>query len=348
MSGVVFRDRMNNCPSMMWLLKASPTRTAMAFVWLACRAAAADDARELIADVHCRNGFVLSQPTPGKHVIYGQLKGIDEAPPSWRLLQWSSKFPLEPSWTIAGPGLVASNAAKCIAINGTNLLLAINSGVEYGARARSATAPWVHLLVEQSFERPANLAELSAARLHVEAKLLHSRNLHHGDYSPNRHAAQFQIFFTIQNRNRASKGHGDLLWFGVPIYDNRARIPAAFKAQDFGGTEKYIFTPAGDTFTTQSAHDGEWVVIDRDLRPLMRDALAAAWARGFLKDSREISDYFISGMNMGWELPGTFDVALQVRGLSLKVVTGAKSSSASGVSKQRPPRSIPAPPPRTD
>jgi hypothetical protein len=123
----------------------------------------------------------------------------------------------------------------------------------------------------------------------------------------------------LQNRNPNSPGYGDLVWFGVPIYDNRSRFPKAFKAQDFGGTAKFIFTPDGKEFTSRSAQDGAWVIIDKNLLPLMREALATAWARGFLKDSRDLSDYTIGGMNMGWELPGTFDVAMQVRNLSLKI-----------------------------
>jgi hypothetical protein len=175
------------------------------------------------------------------------------------------------------------------------------------------------LLVEQEFASPAALSQLTTATLHIEARLLRSRTLHQGDYSPDVHAAQFQIFFTVQNRNKQSKGYGDLLWFGIPIYDNRDRFPKEFKAQDFGGTAKFIFTPSGKTFTTNSSHDGDWVVIDKDLLPLVREALETAWSRGFLKESKAIEDYYIGGMNMGWELPGTFDAEMRVRNLSLKV-----------------------------
>jgi hypothetical protein len=279
-------------------------------------------ARELISDTGFQRGFILWETKPGKHVRYGELAGIGaNAEPVWGLSQWSSKFPLNPTSAVArGQSLLCSNSAKTIAINGAVISMAVNSAVEYGPRARRADEPWVHLLVEQEFIEPASLRALAAAHLHVEARLTRFRNLHRGDYSPDRHAAQFQIFFTVQNRNRKSRGFGDLLWFGVPIYDNRDRFPKAFKAQDFGGTAKFIFTPAGQTFTRKSAHDGDWIVIDKDLLPLMREALESAWARGFLKDSRDSDDYSISGMNMGWEVPGTFDVEMQVRRLSLKAV----------------------------
>lgn len=279
-------------------------------------------ARELIKDSRFRDGFILWETRPGQHVRYGELKGLStNLTPAWGLSQWSSKFPLAVDSALRTlDSLVCSNAAKGIAIRaGSGFSMAANSSLEYGPRARVAADPWVHLLVEQEFERPAPLAGLASATLHLQARLLRSRNLHKGDYAPGVHAAQFQIFFTVQNRNRRSAGYGDLLWFGVPIYDNRHRFPPEFKAQDFGGTAKFIFTPAGRTFTSQSAHDFKWIVIDQDLLPLMREALETAWQRGFLKGSHAMADYYIGGMNMGWELPGTFDVEMQVRDLSLHV-----------------------------
>ena len=52
---------------------------------------------------------------------------------------------------------------------------------------------------------------------------------------------------------------------------------------------------------------------------MIREALETAWARGFLTESRALADYRITSLNLGWEVPGIFDVAMQVRGLSLKV-----------------------------
>lgn len=280
--------------------------------------------RQLIQDNHFRQGLILWEPKPGKHLQYGVLPGIEQnARPIWGLSQWSSRFPIDPAaQTIDAAGfLIISNAAKCIRLGppGADLSLAVNSAVEYGPKARSLDQPWFHLLVEQEFETPAFLQKLASAKFRLRAKLLRSRNLHHNDYDPGVHAAQFQVFLTVQNRNRQSSGYGDLLWFGVPVYDNRHRHAPEFKSKDFGGTEKFIFTPGATTFTSESPHDGAWIVIDQDLLPLMREALDMAWDKGFLSASKNIADYAISGMNMGWELPGTFDVELEVRDLSLTV-----------------------------
>lgn len=71
---------------------------------------------------------------------------------------------------------------------------------------------------------------------------------------------------------------------------------------------------------TGESSKGGWIAIDRDLLPLMREALTTAWAKGFLSGSREPGDYYIGGMNLGWELTGTFDVELEIRNLSLKLL----------------------------
>ena len=190
---------------------------------------------------------------------------------------------------------------------------------EYEKRARKSGEPWVHLLVEQRFTDPPSLATLTAARLRLQARLLRSELHRTDDFSPGLHAAQFQMFLMLQNRNRESRGFGKLVWFGIPLYDDRSRFPKEHKAQDTGGTAMFIFTPGGEGFANRSAHDREWITVDKELRPLFLEALETAWQRGFLRESRNLEDYRITGMNLGWEVPGLFDVEMQVRGLSLEV-----------------------------
>jgi len=283
--------------------------------------------RELIRDPKVEGGVWLLAPQPGKRVVYGQLPGrVRDAAAVWDLAQWSGKLPLSnpPNPSVSGGALVYSNATKRVAFgpSGTaeaDFILGVWGSAEYGTRARQGGEPWVHLLLQQDLVNPPALADLKSARLRVEARLNQSRKIETPDYTPALHAAQFQIFFSVQNLNLKSPGYGKYLWFGVPIYDDRQRFVPAYQAQDTGGTQMYIFTPAAKTFAAQSAHDGEWVEIDRDLLPLMREGLAAAWAAGFLTDSKSLADYRLAGMNLGWEVPGLFDVEMQVRNLSLRV-----------------------------
>jgi hypothetical protein len=285
--------------------------------------------RELIRDPHFRSGFHLIDPKPDQRVVYGRLAGTaGESEPAWELDQWSSRFPLaaEPPaipklgvrrWTNTGKTVTCGEAGTAEA----DLSLAVNASVEYGLRARKSGEPWVHLLVEQKCTEAPSLATLSSARLRLQAGLLRSDFRRTNDYSPGLHAAQFQMFLMLQNRSRESPGFGKLVWFGIPLYDDRSRFPKEHKAQDTGGTAMFIFTPGGEVFADRSAHDRDWIRVDKELRPLFLEALETAWRCGFLQESRDLSDYRVTGMNLGWEVPGLFDVEMQVRDLSLEVRT---------------------------
>jgi hypothetical protein len=52
----------------------------------------------------------------------------------------------------------------------------------------------------------------------------------------------------------------------------------------------------------------------------MREGLDHARVRGFITGPVDPGDYRPLGIFMGWELPGIFDVDLQIRNLSLKTV----------------------------
>lgn len=301
----------------------------LAVAWCVGPALAATNAveRELIRDPHFRNGFVLLEPKLGQRVAYGEIaESAVAVKPVWELCQWSSRYPLAAARAPRSPegSLCFSNAAKrvCFGDSGSarvDLSLGVNASVEYGSRARKTLAePWVHLLVEQELAQPPALPDLTACQFQVEARLTHSKLFRTEDYTPALHAAQFIIYLTVANRNPQSPGHGQYFWFGIPLYDDRERIVPAYQAQDFGDTKMFIYTPSSEVFTKQSTHDGQWVTFAKDLLPLMRAGLAAGWQRGFMAGSRDEADYRITAIVIGWEVPGTFDVDLQLRNLSLR------------------------------
>ncbi|MFA7004132.1 MAG: hypothetical protein WC429_08860 [Verrucomicrobiia bacterium] len=209
--------------------------------------------RELIRNPRFQGGFTLLDPAPGKKVRRGTLVPHDAgAKPAWEMAQWSSKHPLTEGapQQLTGGGLRWANEAKAITLGpvtnaSSDLALAVNASAEYGSRARRKGEPWVHLLVEQPFNDPPVLAGLVEARLHAEARLLRSKCVRTDDYTPGLHAAQFQIFFTLQNLNRQSGGYGRYLWFGVPIYDDRRRVPFAHRRATWGARGCSSSLPAG-------------------------------------------------------------------------------------------------------
>ncbi len=292
--------------------------------------APATEARELIRDNHFRGGFTLLEPTPGKLVPYGQLPATDpSASCVWQLAQWSTKFRLDPGppQLLSGGAVRFANRGKSITLgrpgsSHADIALAVEGSAEYGDRARRQGEPWVHLLLGQDIADPPIVQDIATARLRISTKLLRSVLHRTNDYTPGLHAAQLQLFLTIQNLNRQSPGYGDYLWFGVPLYDDRERVVGPCMILD-GFTQKFIYTPDEGLYTSQSTHDGSWVKIDRDILPIILHGLETAWNHGYLGHSHSLADYRIAAMNLGWEVPGIFDVEAQVRDFSLEVTPGA-------------------------
>ncbi len=283
--------------------------------------------RELIRDPHFQCGFYLLEPKPGKRVVYAGVPGLNRTVPVWDLAQWSSRFPLQSSDLFSTAQLqVWSNMAKGVVVGqpgapAADLSLAVNAGAEYPRGRRSAGEPWVHLLVQQDLLEAPALGSLTGCDFRLEARLKGARLVRTNDYSPAIHAAQFLVYLTVANCNAQAAGYRECFWFGIPIYDNRAPIVPAYEAQDFGDTKLFIFTPASDTFARRSTHSGEWVVFEADLLPLIRRGLEHARAKAFIHGSANLADYRPLGIFIGWEVPGAFDVELQIRNLSLRAVS---------------------------
>ncbi|MBM3878365.1 MAG: hypothetical protein FJ387_01380 [Verrucomicrobia bacterium] len=311
------------------------------------RLPAAQAQRELIRDARFQHGFLLLEPKPGQRVVYGEALDVAApAKPAWDLAQWSSKFPLAASRSPrSDDGLLSfTNLAKrvCVGRPGSpqgDLVLGVNARAEYGNRARQTQQePWVHLLVQQSLADLPSLVELSSCHFHLQARLTRSELFRTDDYTPSRHAAQFLVFLTVANRNRTSPGYGQYYWFGIPIYDDRNRMVPSYQAQDFGDTKMFIYTLASDAFAQESTHGGQWVTFARDLLPLLWQGLEAGSRAGFMQGSRDATDYCLSGIVIGWEVPGVFDVEVQLRSLSLKAAwTSVRTVSGANGTRNTPP-----------
>lgn len=284
----------------------------------------------LIDDPAFHRGFDIIERTAGSHKVEGRLAPDFETGASlWTLAQWYSRFDLAnaPREVLPDGGVRFFDGAKAVTFGapGTSeadLTLELNGRAEYNDAPPAPGGSWPHLLAGQHPRPKAPISKLSAVRIGVSYRLLRADAYRGEGWSDRRHTAQFTLYFTIQNLSHASPGYGDYLWFGVPFYDARYPMPNPTHMQDRGnahksGTDKFIYTPGGAVFTDKKAIDGGWISIDHDLLPHMRDALNAAWSAGFLQGSSNLDDYRIGGLNVGWEVTGTWDVSMRVRGLSL-------------------------------
>ena len=81
----------------------------------------------------------------------------------------------------------------------------------------------------------------------------------------------------------------------------------------------HLSIPPRSIWGDVSFHDREWHSARLDLLPLIRRGVAAMQAKGqFVHTMPE--DLELTGMNFGWEVPGTFDAGLQIRNLSIRIV----------------------------
>jgi hypothetical protein len=279
---------------------------------------------ELIRDPRFERGFNVHDPKAGKKVVRDIFRwGDSSEEPVWGLSQWHSRFSIAGAESQESPsGAVRwANESKAIVVGPrdsgeADLTLEVDSRPEWRGQSRQKGQPWPHLLVGQRISDCPQLSELASLRFRVRARLIFSERFETADYDPRLHTAHYLIHFTVQNLNRESSGHGDFLWFGIPVYDDRHRVPRRHVAAD-AASKKLIYNLGGEAFTTASLHDGAWTTLEADLAPTMRDALREAWKRGFLDDSREFSDYRIGAINMGWEVTGINRACLQVRDLSV-------------------------------
>jgi len=302
-------------------------RSSFVFL-LACtgvRARQGTHVEPLFADTQFRQGFLLSYPDSSKGRAVERVLNFDDANnvPVWRLCQWATRYTLASAHCRRDPDSVLSyeNEAKRVAVGNSDspnkgLTLEIRGSTEYGTRARKLGESWPHLLIEQDATRLFALDELDTVRLRIRLRLLYSKNgMSADEYDPGLHAAQFQLFFIVKNIRRGSVDEGNYFWFGVPFYDSRHDIPPAFMAADAGkkdATGKFIYTIPGET----SLKSGNWVAVDKDLLPQVLSGLQEATKRGYLKNP-DPHDYAVANMNLGWEIPGTFDAAVQVQDLEI-------------------------------
>lgn len=298
----------------------------------------------LFEDLQFRRGFMLSHPDSSKGrsveavLHFGDANNV----PAWRLCQWATKFSLAGTPCVRGSDGDWScvNEGKRVVVGETNspdrdLILDVRGSAEYGAEARRSGQGWPHLLVEQDAAVTYRLDELTEIRLTLSLRLLHcTSHMPADEYNPGLHAAQFQLFFIIRNVNPDSQDRGGYYWFGVPFFDSRHDVPPAYMARDAGkddATGKFIYTIDidGRTVGVTPLKTGRWLALDADVLPFIRSGLQEAVKRGYLRDG-DPHDYAVVNMNLGWEIPGTFDAAMQVRDLDISARRHSSPATPAG------------------
>lgn len=273
-------------------------------------------------------GFDLMDPDPsdGGQVVETLDFGKPETMPRWTLAEWWTKYPLEgTSPKILRPdGVGYANAAKEVILTpdgnpDAGLILTVNANVEYDSIAPYPGQPWPHLFVSQRLYHDASLSLDKLEAVEISANL----RLNNFEAFDTDGAAQYLIYFTIQNLNRGSSDYGNYFWFGLR-YDNRYEFPDLYIAVDVGGdkegTNKLMYNPAMEAFVNRSINSGEWTTLRGNLLPHIVDGFTEAVDRGSIAADSKLSDYYVASMTIGWEVPGLYNVSMQMRDLELDLI----------------------------
>lgn len=293
-----------------------------------------DTPDQLIADRHFQRGFINIDPATATPRVE-MPSGFCPDPPVWQLALGNSRSELQ----AAQREVLASGAVRWEDTFGrvvlgprtapeADLILGVWGDAQYGGTyyVPAASQGWVFHLAQQQISVPGvfdsgspAISSLDGLDFSVFGRLVSAEQNRGPGYDDSVHAAQYLIYFTVQNQRQDSPGFSDYLWFGVTLYDDRTPVPGLNVLQDIGGTDRLIYNMGAAPFVSEPfTPGGSGMLFEGDILPAIRDALTRAWANGFLTGSNTLSDYRIGGMNIGWEVSGLNDVEMQVRDLSLR------------------------------
>jgi len=291
-------------------------------------------ALDLVADPSFRQGFKFEDSARKEQL----LQWDKTAPPEWKAAELFSKSSLADASSVIfrANGLTFQNQYQTLIVHPENddadLVLGINGFNEFGGSYRKPGAPWPHDYVSQRISDPKGilgqasprLLDLKRVDLSLQVHLLYDYQHRQSGYDPHSNAAQFSLFFTIQNLNRQSKGYGDYYWFGVALYDDREAITSFHAMLDKGtplkkGTNKMIYTVGIAPFSSGIVAKGDWVTVQGDILPYVLQGLQECWKRGYLVDSKDLSDYRFGGAMIGWEITGLNDAAAEIKNFKVTV-----------------------------
>lgn len=287
---------------------------------------------EVIGDICFENGFAVSPLHPS--IVHAK-EGFEKANtdtlyfekkdvlPIWQMSQWYSKYDF--ANTLAkhnadGSIEYCNEGKRIVRYVDNSLLLSITTSTEYDT-PRVEGEDWPHLLIEQSFKKKPNIGEVTKLLFFMSLKLDKCENKMGDDFNESLHTAQSPFYFILRNMNEKSEDYNKSIWLGIPSFDYRYPSLSTEELVSWDiGTNMYIYNISprciwGDI----SFHDKQWHCTELDILPLVKTAIETMRTKGvFLKTT--ISELELVGMNFGWEVPGTFDAAILVKGISLKAL----------------------------
>lgn len=216
----------------------------------------------------------------------------------------------------------SANGSKTIKVDTETgrFYLELNASVDYGDHIRQDGEAWPHLLFTQNYDegKLPLLSQMQNLYMEIDFDFVKFEDKMGDSANRNKHACQFQWYVAIKNVNPDSPDFGDWFWLGLQFFDNRYTFCPQNLIVDGGkdtATGKAIYTvDMRSVMNKKVVEAGESYSVKFDILPEIENALLQ------LKDFEdmdtlrhtELKDLRIFHTNIGWEMPGSYDAAVQV------------------------------------
>ncbi len=284
---------------------------------------------EGLRDLSFQKGALLYATPPGALVQDTILDfGYGNLSPAWEVRQWASKLSLKYSqFEVLNNGdRIYTNAAKSLATNPDgSFKLELKGKYEWGDSIRKQGDPWPHLYLSQQLYPQVKIpiSNCNTIFFSLDAIREYCYNYMGDSLNPSLHTAHVVIDLTIQNRNKQSSLYGKYYIFSLPTYDYRYDFPKGPNQYDVSGeysTGALVYGPSGDQIWDGTFKDGKWHKLRKNILPLILDAWPIATKPGSPLNGADMNDFYLAGVTLGWEMPGTFDASMRFKDFSIKYV----------------------------
>ena len=307
-----------------------------------------ENKRELLNDLNFSKGFNVTlfhaNSSNGKiagTLDYNSLKADGET--VWKMAQWGcTKDMVADSAFERNANIIKyADGGKTLQVDVNKqgyITLGINGSVEYtkdkdgNVRERTdASENWPHILIEQSVGKDIS-PDCKQLYMEISYKVTKCESLVDRTIYPvneEMNAAQFQWFITLTDTNEQRESYGQAMWFGISMFDTRAlgKTPSGMASYDGGkedSTGLFIYMPSlTQVANTDSCYAnvptavvGKDVNIKFNVIPFLKQALKIAKQSGALKGAT-VDHLRIGSTNIGWELPGNYDVEVEIKGFDM-------------------------------
>lgn len=286
----------------------------------------------LFEDPFLKNGVMILKPDGSEAGVVSGVNANGEA--CWVFPQWGSKYDLydyaQRNYFNGGDGFTyISNGklidgeiipGKILTIDSTDgsVYMELNAQTEYD-RPRQDGESWPHTLLSQDFGPDlVHIDDLEDLVMNMSYEITKFEDCMGSTANSNKHCAQLVWYITIQNRTQGHKDYGKYVWFGITLWDNRISGAAfgGYAAEDAGkedATHAFIYQPSSALVHPNGKCPvvGEYRTVDFHLLDVAKTAFETAKERGFLGDTAW-EDLYIGGMNFGFEVTGTYNVAAKI------------------------------------